>query len=168
MPHEHQVAQGVEVAERLGHLLAFDQQEARVHPEVRELLAGERLRLRDFVFVVRKDEVFAAEMDVEALAQVLHAHGGALDVPAGTAGTDLGVPALLAGFGSLPQGEVAGIVFVVFVDVDARAVGHAGEVLLAELAVRREAGDAEVVRAFVGAIGVAGADQSGDEVRHLR
>ena len=56
-----------------------------MHPVVRKCFSGERLRLRDFVFMMRKDQVLAARVEIEALAQVLHAHGGALDVPAGTA-----------------------------------------------------------------------------------
>ena len=40
VPHQDQVANGIEVAERLRHLLALNQQEARVHPEARERLAG--------------------------------------------------------------------------------------------------------------------------------
>ena len=51
---------GVEVARALGHLLAFNQQKARMHPEMHEGFAGHRLRLRDFVFVMREDEVLAA------------------------------------------------------------------------------------------------------------
>ncbi len=69
---EQQVAQGKEVALALGHLLAFHQQEAHVHPEAGEGLAGERFRLRDFVFMVGKCQVFAAGVQVKALAQILH------------------------------------------------------------------------------------------------
>ena len=43
------------------------------------------LGLGDFVLVVGKDEIDAAAMDVEGLAQQRLAHGRAFDVPAGTA-----------------------------------------------------------------------------------
>ena len=67
-------------------------QELGMHPETRERLAGERFRLRNFVFMMRKNQVDAAGMDIERLAQVLDGHHGALDVPAGPAGADGGVP----------------------------------------------------------------------------
>ena len=63
-----------------------------VHPEADERLAGERLRLRDLVFVMWEHEVHAAGMDVERLAQVLHRHHGALDVPARAALAQWGRP----------------------------------------------------------------------------
>ncbi len=60
------VAGGEEVALRLRHLFAFDHQEAGVHPEVREAIVARRsTRLRDLAFVMRKDEVFAAGVDVD-------------------------------------------------------------------------------------------------------
>ena len=71
----------------LRHLLAFDLQEAVVHP-VRSpspACAEGAARLRDLVLVVRKDEVDAAAVDVEGLAEMLPAHRRALDVPAGPA-----------------------------------------------------------------------------------
>ena len=130
MAEQDQVADGVEVAEALRHLLAFDEQKARVKPIAGELLAAERFGLGDFVFVMGKDKVFAAGVQVEAGAELLHRHDRALDVPAGTAGADGGIPRGFAGLGSFPEGEVAGAVFFVFVDVDAGAVGHAGEIFL--------------------------------------
>ena len=58
------------------------------------------------------------------VAEEFGGHGGALDVPAGAAGAEGGVPGCLAGLGGLPEGEVAGGVFVVLVYVDAGAVGR--------------------------------------------
>ncbi len=97
-----QLAQGVEVAERLGHLLAVDDQVLGVQPGADERLAGGRLALGDLVLVVGEDVVHAAGVDVEALAEVLHAHRRALDVPAGPAGAPGRVPAGLARLGPLP------------------------------------------------------------------
>ena len=77
------------------------------------------------------------------------------------------IPRGFAGLGGFPEGEVAGAVFFVFVDVDASAVVHAGEIFFRELAVLGEFGDAEIVRAVVGAIGDVFLDQFGDEVGHL-
>ncbi len=80
--------------------------------------AGDRLRLRDLIFVMRKGEVDAAGVDVERLPRYFIAMGGALDVPAGTAlpsgVSQQGLPSFCA------FQTVAGVVFVVLVHVDAR------------------------------------------------
>src|ERR1019366_251028 len=71
-----------EIAEALRHLRAFDLQEAIVHPVIRHhaRLKG-AARLRDLVLVMRKNEINAAAVDVEGLAEMLPGHGLALDVP---------------------------------------------------------------------------------------
>src|ERR1700719_3306823 len=60
------------ITERLRHLLAFDLQEAVVHPVSRHhrRVKG-AARLGDFVLVVREDEIDAAAVDVERLAEML-------------------------------------------------------------------------------------------------
>jgi hypothetical protein len=141
-----------------------------VEPVVGELLAGRALALRDLVLVVREDEVNAPGVDVEGLAEVLHGHRGALDVPAGTPATDLGVPSgLVPGFGGLPEGEVARVLLLVLVRVHALAAADdvALEVGLRELAVFGERLDAVVVRA-AGAVGVPLRFEPLDDLDHLR
>src|SRR6267378_4093724 len=54
-----QVAQRIEIAQRLGHFLALDEQMLRVQPIPREGLSAGGLALCDFVFVMRKREVNA-------------------------------------------------------------------------------------------------------------
>src|SRR4051812_38607474 len=82
-----QVAQDKKVAERLAHLFAFNEQVRAVHPMFDEAFSGRlqagALALGDFVLVMWEDEVFAAEMQVETGSEQFHAHGAALDVPAG-------------------------------------------------------------------------------------
>ena len=154
---EQEVAEGEEVALGFGHLAAFDEQEADVHPVPGEEGARGGFGLGDLVFVMREHEVFAAGVEVEGVAEEAGGHGGALDVPAGAAGAEGGVPGVFAGavgggFDGLPEGEVAGgILFVV--DVDARAVFHTVEVALGELAVGGKALDAEVPGAVFGLVG---------------
>jgi hypothetical protein len=102
-----------------------------VQPVADERLAGGALRLRDLVLVVREDEVFATGMDVEGGTQCSHAHGGALDVPAGPAlpqGVCHAAPTLRStSFAPLPQREIAGIGLLVLVRIDAaRPRGEAG------------------------------------------
>jgi HAE1 family hydrophobic/amphiphilic exporter-1 len=84
MPLQYQIAQGEEITQALRHLLAFHQQKSRMKPEVGERLPCQRLRLRDFIFMVRKDQIFAARVQVEALAQFLHRHHGTFEMPART------------------------------------------------------------------------------------
>src|SRR4051794_14778782 len=72
LPIRQQFADRYKIPDRLGHLLAFDLQEAVMHPIISHH-AGMKCaaRLRDFVLVMRKDEIDAAAMDVEALAEML-------------------------------------------------------------------------------------------------
>ena len=53
------------IAVTLGHLGAFHEQELTVHPEPSECLAGSPLRLSDFVFVVRKNEIDSTGVDIQ-------------------------------------------------------------------------------------------------------
>ena len=73
---------------------------------------------------MREDQVFSARMQIETFAEFLHRHDGALEMPARTARADRRVPRSLAGFGGFPESEIAGAVFVIFVDIDAGAVEH--------------------------------------------
>ena len=66
---EQEVAEGVEVALGLGHLLAFDEQEADMHPMAGEGLAGGAFGLGDLVLVMREHQVFAAGVEVEGVAE---------------------------------------------------------------------------------------------------
>jgi len=161
-----QIAQGEKIAERFGHLLAFHHEERRMHPEAGEGLAGERFGLRDFVFVMREDQVDAAGVDIERGAQVLNGHHGAFDVPAGAARTDRRIPTEFAFLGRLPQGEIARVGLIVFVDVDAGAGQVAAEIVVRKLAIAGEARDAEVSRA-VARVSVVAGGKAGDSVGHI-
>jgi hypothetical protein len=136
---EQQVAQGVEVALGLRHLLAFDEQEADVHPVPGEGLAGGGFGLRDLVLVVREHQVFAAGVEVEASPRNFIAMAEHSMCQPGRPAPSASPSDARRAFGGLPQGEVAGGVLVVLVDVDAGAVFDAVEVFLGELAVLGEA-----------------------------
>src|SRR5262249_22636274 len=107
------------------------------------------------------------QVHVKAFAQVFHGHHRALDVPAGASGTDAGLPLRLTRLGGLPQREVAGVIFFVFIQVNAGAVFHALEVFFRELAIRGKLGNTEVIGAVFATVGVALLDQGGDKIRHL-
>jgi hypothetical protein len=57
--------------------------------------------------VVRKDEVDRAGVDVERLAEEVHRHRGALEVPAGAPFADRRLPGGLIVLLRLPENEVA-------------------------------------------------------------
>src|SRR5674476_510404 len=86
-----------------------------MEPRPHERSAGGSLRLSDLILVVREDEVHAARVDVERLAEVGHAHRRALQVPAGPSRPDRGLPAGLARLGGLPEDEVADIILRILV-----------------------------------------------------
>src|SRR2546426_6432867 len=71
-----------------------------------ELLVGRRAGLGDFVRVVREDEVLAAAVDVESLAQMFHGHGRTFDVPRRASGPPRTRPRWFTGLGGLPQRKV--------------------------------------------------------------
>ena len=77
------------------------------------------------------------------------------------------VPEASPGFGRLPQGEIAGAVFFIFVHIDARAIFHSRKIFLGKLAVAGKFCDAKVIGAIVGAIGEALFLQLRNELRHL-
>ena len=148
-----------------------------MQPVAHEGLAGGTLRLRDLIFVMREDQVLAAGMNVEGFAQLLHAHGRALDVPAGTAFTPGRLPhgagraiRILGGF---PEREIAGVIFLVFVRVDGAAIpcgqaGPAAHVLQVDArqpAIGRQGRNRKVHRAIAD-VGVAALDEARDQLDH--
>ena len=135
-------------------------------------LAGEGLGLRDLVLVVGEDEIFAAAVDVDLLAEVLDGHRGALDVPAGAALAPRAVPGGLAGLGALPEREVDGaLLLLAGLDAGAgeqrilRAVRELAVVLLGRHAVVH-VGPLALRRR--GDVGEALVDEAGDDLDHLR
>ena len=154
------------VAERLRHLLLVDQQVLDVEPEAGERAAGRPLALGDLVLVVREHEVDAAGVQVDGrLAEQPQRHRRALDVPAGTPGTEAEVPARLARPGRLPEDEVAGVLLVVVVRVHARARLDPLVVEARQPAVLLEGRDL-VVGGPLAAVGVAGALERLDDAGH--
>ena len=140
-----------------------------VHPRLHELLARGGLRLGDLVLVVREEVVDAARVQVERLAEVLHGHRGALDVPAGAAAPPRGVPAdrSVRRLPRLPEREVADVLLVVFVRRAPQARALVVEVDVGELAVAGELADLEVDRAVLALVRDALLHELGDERDHL-
>ena len=102
-PQQEEVTQG------LGHFFMIDGNKAVMHPVPGHGLAKTALALSDFVFMVGKNQVKAAAVDIEAFSQIFIGHGGAFDMPAGTALAPGAFPGGLAGFCLFPQSKVGGI-----------------------------------------------------------
>ena len=134
-------------------------------PKAHELLAGCGFRLRNLVLVMRKLQIDSAGMDVERLAQILHCHGGALQVPARPSRPERPRPMRLVFAAGFPQREIAGIVFLVFVLVDAGAGSDAFRVEPRELPVVVPARNLEIRRAAA-AIGVPLFGNALDKAQH--
>ena len=134
-----------------------------------ERLARRALALGDLVFVVREDEILAAAVDIQRLAEVFHAHRRAFDMPARTAHPPWRFPRRLARLLRLPDGEIHRMALV-RVNVDARAALQILKVLAAELAVAGERLRIVVNVAVVAGIGQALVDQllnQRDDIRDM-
>ena len=107
MVAREELRQGDEVVVGLAHLLAVDGNHVVVHPVVHHLVALACDSLRYLAFVVGEDEVHAAAVDVEVLAQIFASHRRALAVPAGEAVAPRRRPAHdVLGLCRFPKGEI--------------------------------------------------------------
>jgi len=125
---------GKKIAQGLAHLFRVDIDEPVVQPVFDERLAGSGLGLGDLVLVVGKHKILSAAMDVDGFAEETHAHGGALDVPAGATLAPRRVPGRLARLCLLPEYEVHGM-SLPFINLDARAGLHVVQAPFRELQV---------------------------------
>jgi len=156
-----------------------------MEPVAGELGARGGFALGDLVFVVGKDEIPAADVDVDGLAEVGHAHRRALDVPARSSlaprrlehptfgrlvgGFDALVAVCSDRFGGrsagLPEREVRRVTFLgAFVGIV--LCFDPLDPLVRELAVPFELGDVEVHRS-ARLVGVVSCDQRLDQLDHL-
>src|SRR5215831_16001920 len=78
-----------------------------VEPIARKSLAGGAFTLCDFVFVMRKREINPPRVNVQRFAEIFHGHGGAFDMPTGTAGADSCLPEVLTRLRGLPESKIA-------------------------------------------------------------
>ena len=168
-----QIGQRVEIADALAHLAAVHHQVGHVHPVVGKLPVRAAAALGDLVFMMREDQINAAAVQIEVLAEVFENHGAALQVPAGAAFAPGAGPAVGAVFGlaGFPEGKVGERVLGVLVAVR-RAGGLAGPQAqltvfqVAEPAVVFKGGHAEVHAAIGSGVGMPAGDEFLDH-RHL-
>ena len=153
---------GHHVAQRLAHLLAAHRYPTVVHPVAGESIPG-GAALRDFVLVVREDQIHSAAMDVEFRPQIGAGHCRAFDMPARTSAPPRRGPRRFAGLFALPQGEVA---LVTLAGRHTLALMDVVDPVPGQLAVLRVAEHVEVDVAAAG-IGVARLDQALHQFDHL-
>src|SRR3546814_15659067 len=120
----------------------------------------------DLVRVVREDQVGAADVDVEGLAEIVRAHRRAFDVPAGSPPAPRTVPARCIGIRGLPEDEIRRILLVRR-HLDTRAGKHVVAVSAREAAIITHRGHIEQHLPLVG-IAMTGRDQRFDHRAHLR
>ena len=100
-------AQPLHVAQRLAHLFIVERQETVVNPVAHRLAVVQFFAVRAFglsflVFVMRKEQILAAAVNVEGHAQMLARHGGAFQMPARSALSPRRFPKRFAGLRELP------------------------------------------------------------------
>src|SRR5260370_16912632 len=60
----------------------------KLKPVTHELFSGGAFALGDLVFVMRKHQIDSARVQIESLAEILHRHRGAFNVPTRTPAAD--------------------------------------------------------------------------------
>ena len=122
-------------------------------------------RLRDLVLVVGEDEVDAAAVDVEGLAEKRPGHRRAFEVPARPPRPPGRRPGRLARLRGFPEDEVHRVALVGR-HLDAGAGDHLVERTVRQAAVVRHRSDVEE-HVPLGRIGIAPLDQLADEADHV-
>ena len=137
-------------------------------PDRNDLVADGALGLRDLVLMVGESQIGAARVDIEALAQILHRHRGALDVPAREPLAPRARPFHdAAGTRGLPQREV-GRMSLPWIRLEiAVSLTEFVQCVARQLAVPVEARDVVVDRPVVDHVGVTRVDEHGGQLDHL-
>ena len=73
-----------------------------MHPVIDVFFACRSLALGDLIFMMREEQVLSAAVDIKVFPEILHTHGGALNMPAGTAFSPGALPEGFAGFFGFP------------------------------------------------------------------
>ena len=133
-----------------------------------EGLARRAGSLSDFILMVREKQILAAAVNIEGVAQIGGAHGGAFDVPAGPAHAPRAFPRRFTGLLGLPQGEVQRILLQL-VHTDPCAAFQIFQILAAQTAIGREGADAEIYvsLAFISKAVVHQLLDHGDDLGHM-
>src|SRR3989344_8033420 len=99
-------------------------------PIAHKLFFRRRFCLCDFVFVVRKEQINAASMNINWLAKILYCHRRTLNMPSRAALAKGRLPKRFISFSRLPECKIARFVFCVFIIIHALLLYfHAGAML---------------------------------------
>ncbi|RMW03599.1 hypothetical protein ALP03_05868 [Pseudomonas amygdali pv. tabaci] len=159
------VADGEEVVQGLGHLLAIDANHPAVQPGIGVGLAGGRFALGNFVFMVRKLQIAAATMNIEGVTQAAGRHHRAFDMPARTPCAPWRLPARLARLDAFPEHEVQWV-FLGLIHFDPRADAQVFYLLARQLAVALKLAHTVIHVAVTRSVGIALVDQGLDHRVH--
>src|SRR5678815_1620614 len=163
-----QISQRIEVAFGLRHLLVLDKQMLCVDPKTRERFRSDAFTLGDFVFVMWKDQIHGAAVEIQRLAEVLHCHCGAFQVPARAARAERRFPArFLFVLRRFPENKIIRLFLVVLIRIDASADFQFTTIQPGQAAVSRKARNAKVDGIAL-VIRVAAREKSLDQLNHLR
>src|SRR5258708_31172792 len=78
-----------------------------MYPVVHELLACKSFALSNFIFMMRKDVIHAAGMNIKLLAKIFHRHSATFNMPAREATSPGAIPCHFAsGFSNFPKGKI--------------------------------------------------------------
>ena len=162
IPEKEEIPQG------FGHFFRIDGDKAVMEPVMHRFTAVAAFGLGDFVFVMGEDQIRAAAVNIEGIAEVFFGHGGAFDMPAGTAFAPGAFPIGFAGFRRFPQREIEGI-SLLLAHGDSGAGLHFVDGAAGKFAVGFEFADFEVDVAvdFVGEAVVDDLLYHGDDIVHM-
>ena len=142
-------------------------QRTAVHPVAGKGFAVGPFALGDFVFVMRKNQVRSAAVNVESFAEVVATHRRAFNVPTGTSRAPGRIPLRFAGFGVFPEHEVHGVALG-GADFDAGARLHVVERPAGKFPVPFELTHGVIDIAVFGGVGEALLFKPRHDVEHLR
>ncbi|OQC43435.1 MAG: hypothetical protein BWX60_01013 [Candidatus Marinimicrobia bacterium ADurb.Bin030] len=86
-----------------------------MHPIINEFLAGGGFTLGNFIFMMRKNIINAAGMNIEMPSKIFHTHRGTFDMPAGTPLAERRFPenCTVFRFPGFPKRKIANFFFLV-------------------------------------------------------
>jgi hypothetical protein len=111
------IAQRIKIPERLRHLLPLHHEVRAMQPVADELLPRASFRLCDLRFVMRKNVVHPAAVNIELLTEKLRRHRAALDVPSRPPWSPRTLPFYRPIFfiPRLPEREIADVLLLILI-----------------------------------------------------
>ncbi len=99
------------VTQRFRHFLIINIQKPVMHPVPGKFFSACRLRLRDFIFMMRKDQIFSSCMNIDRIAQIFFRHHRAFNMPSRTSLSPWRLPCRFAFFFRFPEYKIERLFF---------------------------------------------------------